>query len=40
MCDTLSPERNREGRVGEREKERWKVGIGTKSDCQLVLNSS
>lgn len=39
MCDTLSLERNREGET-EREKERWEVGIGTKSDCQLVLNSS
>lgn len=41
MCDTLSQERNREGETErEREKERWEVGIGAKSDCQLVLNSS
>lgn len=45
MCDTLSLEREMEGETEvekerERQGERWKVAIGTKSDCQLVLNSS
>lgn len=39
MCNSLSLERNREGET-EREKQRLEVGIGTKSDCQSVLNSS